>query len=87
MAGRLWVWAFFSYSLQLFSELSAIQLAVKTCRFLAQGDWAGHAVLGDFKLLGSEVSLRILLLMPTLCLGGINDVWYIQGAVCAAESC
>lgn len=74
----------FSYSLQLFSELSAIQLAVKTCRFLAKRELASHAVLGDLKPLGTEVSLPVLLLMPILCLGGINDVWYIQGAVCAA---
>lgn len=78
------VFWFFSYSLQLFSELSGIQLAVKTCQFLAKRDWASHAVLGDVKPLGTEVSLPILLLMPMLYLGGINDVQYIQGAVCAA---
>lgn len=51
---------------------------------MAKRDWASHAVLGDVKPLGTEVSLPILLLMPMLYLGGINDVQYIQGAVCAA---
>lgn len=52
--------------------------------FLAKRVWASQAVLGDLKPQGTEVSLLIQLLMPVLCLGGVNDARYIQGVVCAA---